>query len=427
MSGAPTSPQVLAIDSLRALLADPAIPDSVRAALREEFIELDQMLAKLERSELHVAVFGRVSVGKSALLNALLGHAHFPVGVLHGTTTGRSVSPWQETSAGGIHLIDTPGINEVDGAAREALAHAVAARSDLVLFVVDGDLTASERAALAEVAATLRPLLLVLNKADRFTASECGQLLEQLRAHAQAWVRPDDVLAVAAQPAPRRVIRVAADGRESESLETPPPRIDALRQRMLEVLAQEGRTLAALNAGLFASRLSDDLGRRITAARADLAERLIRNYALGKGVAVGLNPVPVADLLSAAALDIALVVHLGQLYALPLTKAEAGELVARISAQLAALMGAIWGVHLVASALKSVSAGLSTALTAGAQGALAYYATFITGRAAQVWLQHGKSWGAQGPKRMVQQVLAGLDRNSILREGRSAILAKLKN
>lgn len=427
MSGAPTPPHVLAIDSLRALLADPAIPDSVRAALRDEFVELDQMLTKLERSELHVAVFGRVSVGKSALLNALLGHAHFPVGVLHGTTTGRAALPWQETRVGGIHLIDTPGINEVDGAAREALAHAVAARSDLVLFVVDGDLTASERTALVEVAGTHRPLLLVLNKSDRLTASECAQLLAQLRAHTQAWVRPEDVLAVAAQPAPRIVIRVAADGRESESRETPPPRIDALRQRMLEVLAQEGRTLAALNAGLFASRLSDDLGRRITAARADLAERLIRNYALGKGVAVGLNPVPVADLLSAAALDVALVVHLGQLYALPLTKVEAGELVAKISAQIAALMSAIWGVHLVASALKSVSAGLSTALTAGAQGALAYYATFITGRAAQTWLQHGKSWGEQGPKRMVQQVLAGLDRNSILREARSAILAKLKS
>ena len=44
------------------------------------------MLAKLERGELHIAVFGRVSVGKSALANALLGEDAFTVGVLHGTT-----------------------------------------------------------------------------------------------------------------------------------------------------------------------------------------------------------------------------------------------------------------------------------------------------------------------------------------------------
>jgi predicted GTPase len=39
------------------------------------------MLARLEKGELHVAVFGRVSAGKSALGNALLGREAFTVGV----------------------------------------------------------------------------------------------------------------------------------------------------------------------------------------------------------------------------------------------------------------------------------------------------------------------------------------------------------
>ena len=67
----------------------------------------------------------------------------------------------------------------------------------------------------------------------------------------------------------------------------------------------------------------------------------------------------------------ALVVHLGKVYGFPLTRSEAGQLIATICAQLAALMGAIWGINVLASALKGISAGLSTALTAGAQGALA--------------------------------------------------------
>jgi uncharacterized protein (DUF697 family) len=177
---------------------------------------------------------------------------------------------------------------------------------------------------------------------------------------------------------------------------------------------------------VFAGGLSDRVAQRVAAARRELADRVIRNYCLAKGLAVALNPIPVADLLAAASLDVALVVHLGKVYGLPLTRTEAGTLIGTICAQLAALMGAIWGVHLVASALKGVSAGLSTVVTAGAQGALAWYATELVGRAAERYLLLGKSWGEQGAKRAVADIVAGLDRDSILREARSAIMARLR-
>jgi len=72
----PTAPRgdshsLHAVESLRALLDDAQIPASIRAQLAAEFTRLEAMLAKLERGELHIAVFGRVSVGKSALANAL--------------------------------------------------------------------------------------------------------------------------------------------------------------------------------------------------------------------------------------------------------------------------------------------------------------------------------------------------------------------
>lgn len=415
------------VASLRALIDDPALPAEIRRALEPEFAEIEAMLVKLSAGELHVAVFGRVSVGKSALLNALIGEERFEVGVLHGTTTTREAARWQRIGDSGVHLIDTPGINEIDGAERERLARHVAARSDLVIFVVDGDLTATEAQALAELKATQRPLLLVLNKADRYLRAEREALLERLRSHASGMLRPEQVLACSALPAPRRVIRIDAAGNETESMETPAPDVAAVRARIAEVLASEGKTLAALNAGLFAGRLSDEVGRRLTEVRSDVADRLIRNYALGKGVAVGLNPLPMADLAAAIGLDVALVMHLGQVYGLPLTKAEAGELVLKIAAQIAALMGAIWGVNVLASALKGISAGLSTALTAGAQGALAYFSTYLTGRAAQSYLANGKSWGERGPKRVVEEILGSLDRDSILRDARAEILARLKD
>jgi small GTP-binding protein len=414
------------VDSLRALIDDPALPEEVRRALAPEFTEIEALIDKLEHGELHVAVFGRVSVGKSALLNALLGSARFAVGVLHGTTTARAAARWTRIGDSGVHLIDTPGIDEIDGAERERLAHQVASRADLVLFVVDGDLTATEGEALRLLAAERRPMLLVLNKADQYTASERAALLEQLAEKSRGLIASGAVLAASALPAPQRVIRIDASGQEAESIERPEPDVTALRERIYEVLAREGKTLAALNAGLFAGRVSDQLGARLVAVRADISQKLIRNYALGKGVAVGLTPLPVADLAAAAALDLALVMHLGRVYGLPLTRAEAGELVLKIAAQVAALMGAIWGVNVLASTLKGISAGLSTALTAGAQGALAYFATYLTGRAAEVYFQAGKSWGERGPKRVVEEILSGLDRDSILKDARTEILARLK-
>src|SRR5690606_8726543 len=98
-----------------------------------------------------------------------------------------------------------------------------------------------------------------------------------------------------------------------------------------------------------------------------------------------------------------------------------------IVAQLAALMGAIWGVHLVASALKAGSAGLSTVFTATAQGALAWYATVLVARAAERYLAAGKSWGERGPKRVVRDIVESLDRDSILREAREEILSRLRS
>jgi len=413
-------------DSLRALLDDPAVPAEVRESLAAEYAELQALLDKLEHGRIQIAAFGRVSVGKSALLNALLGHAAFEVGVLHGTTRQRESASWQEVRSGSVHLIDTPGINELGGEQREALARAVAARSDLLLFVIDGDIGSAEFAALQELIALQRPLLLVLNKADRYTPRERDELRATLLQRCHGLVEPERLIFASAQPRPERVLQVRADGSEIEIERPRAPDVAALRAKLIAILDAEGKTLAALNAALFAGDFADQVGRRLTELRQSLGQRITRSYCLAKGLAVGLNPIPVADLVAAAGLDVALVMHLSRIYGLPMGRAEAGQLLATIAAQLAALAASFAGIHLIASALKAGSAGLSTAVTAAAQGAVAWYATLLVARAAERYLAAGKSWGEQGPKRVVKDIVASLDRDSILREAREEILARLR-
>ncbi len=417
----------LARESLKDLLEDSRIPDEVRESLSDDYAQVQAMLEKLDQGHIHIAVFGRVSVGKSATLNALLGEERFSTSPLHGETKRSAMSAWQEYQSGGVYLIDTPGLNEVDGEDRERLAREVAERADLVLFVVDGDLTESEIRALRNLTDERRPVLLVFNKCDRYTKEEREVLKDSLHRHAAAIIEPESIVCVSARPAERLVIMVDEQGNETETMRRPKPDVESLRERLWDLLEAEGKTLAALNASLFAGRLSDQVGRRILDVKRDLGERVIRTWCVAKGVTVALNPIPVADLAAAITVDVSMVLHLSKLYGLPVSKSEAGSLIKTVFGQMVILMGATWLIHLVASILKVGTGGLSTILTGGAQGAVAYYSTYIVGQAAEQYLAHGKSWGEGGPKQVVRDILDGLDRDSILAQARTDIAERLRS
>ena len=415
----------LARESLRELVRDERLPNGIRESLSRDYEAVQAMLDKIEHGHLHLSVFGRVSTGKSSLLNALIGEERFSVSPIHGETRFSAMEAWTEEEAAGVYLIDTPGLDEAGGEDREALAREVAGRSDLVIFVLDSDITETERDALRAVLAQGRPVIIALNKIDLYTSDEREALLRSVRNKTEGLIDPGHVIAVAAQPRPQTIVEVGADGNERSVERSRQPDVEALRLKLWEILEAEGKTLAALNASLFAADLSDQVGRRILAARREIGEKLVRTYCIGKGIAVAFNPVPVADLFAAAFIDVGMVIHLSRVYDLPLSRQEAGSIVKVIVAEAAALMGTVWALHLVSSALKVGTLGLSTILTAGAQGAIAYYSTYLVGQAAAEYLAKGKSWGDGGPKKVVKKILETLDRDTVLRDAKREIQARL--
>lgn len=415
----------LARESLRELIDDSRLPPGVRDSLAHDYESVQAMLDKLQHGHLHIAVFGRVSTGKSSLLNALIGEPKFAVSPLHGETRQSSMQAWSEVEANGVYLIDTPGLDEVGGEGREEMAKEVAHRSDLVIYVIDGDVTDTELSALRTLLAQGRPVVVALNKSDLYTTADLDALLLTVRKKTTGLVQPDDVLAVAAQPRPQQIVEVDDDGNETSTTRERTPDVEKLRLRLWEIFENEGKTLAALNASLFAADLSDQVGIRILNARREIGDKLVRTYCVGKGVAVAFNPVPVADLFAAAFIDVGMVMHLSKVYDLPVSRREAGSLVSVIAAEAAALMGTVWALHFVSSALKVGTAGLSTIVTAGAQGAIAYYSTYVVGQIAAEYLSKGKSWGEGGPKKVVNEILDSLDRDTVLREAKKEIQARL--
>ncbi len=141
---------------------------------------------KLLREGLDVVIAGRPNVGKSTLLNALLGEERAIVTDLPGTTRDTLT---ERILLGGlvVQLTDTAGLREA-GDAVEAIgvsrAQAALRRADLRLIVLDASspLEDSDRALLADAGA--QPCIVALNKGDlppRITRSDLLALAPKAR------------------------------------------------------------------------------------------------------------------------------------------------------------------------------------------------------------------------------------------------------
>ena len=363
---------------------------------------LDHQLDRLQQRRLRVAVLGRVGVGKSSLLNALLGQAAFATDVAHGCTRHQEARAWDQPIAGlaQVELVDTPGIDEIAAAARARLAARVALSSDLVLLVLDGDLTSVEHDALSPLLASGKPLLLVLNRCDCWSEQQQTALIASIQRRLPVAARHLELIPVAAAP---RQPELLADGRVRSV--TQPPRVNPLRRALVDLLEQHGELLLALNALAGAERFHLALQRWRLGASRQAAQSLIGRFAAIKATGVAANPLVLLDLAGGLACDTALVLQLCQLYDLPMGGTGARQLLQRLSGHNALLGGAQLAIQLALGALRQLlllgapfTAGLSLASAAPvalAQAALAVHTTRLTGRLAAAELLRGAQRGGR--------------------------------
>src|SRR5687767_1525669 len=200
-----------------------------RELLQRDVDQLHAMAEKLAACKVEIVVFGEISTGKSALINALVGEAVAEVNVRGGWTKDVWNVGWNGAgyvvpglAESQVVLIDTPGLNEVDGAERAAMAHDAAARADLVLFVTDSDLNEVEYSALVELAASHKPIILVLNKADLYTPQELGELMSVFNGPRLAGiVDPANIVTAKADPRQVEYYIESAEGRTRQEWRKP--------------------------------------------------------------------------------------------------------------------------------------------------------------------------------------------------------------
>lgn len=372
--------------------------EQVRNAVEREVLrqERERMAAELERGDLQIVLFGAGSTGKTSLIRALLRELVGEVGAAMGSTTG--TQRYRLRMRGlerAVWLLDTPGILEAGdaGERRERLAREQASRADLLLLVVDGDLRAAEREVFEALAGLGKRLMLVLNKCDLRGEQEEARLLQLLRQRTRGRITPADVVPAAASP--QSIPQPG--GRPLQ----PAPEVEALVRRIAEVLHADGEELIADNLLLQCRRLGEASRNLLARQRRDDALAVVeRTMWISAGV-VAVTPLPGVDLLGAAAVNAQMVLEIGKVYGIPISRGDAQELAVSVGKTLAGLGLVKGGVGLLSTAM---AVTLPAALVGRAiQAVGAAWLTRVAGLSFIRYFEQNQTWGDGGVQEVVQE------------------------
>ena len=436
--------------ALRNLVNNLDLSPGETSGLEAEIHDLETMLDKLESMVVQIAAFGMVGRGKSSLLNALVGEEVFVTGPLHGVTRDAQMVNWSiseevlgtlkatlpSNGQSQVELIDTPGLDEVDGETRAALAEQIAKQADLILFVIAGDMTKIEQLALSQLREVGKPIILVFNKVDQYPETDRITIYKKIRDdRVRELLSPAEIVMASAAP----LVRIAvqnSDGTRSVRLQKGKSQVEELKLKILEVLHREGKALVALNTMLYADHVNEQLIERKLIIREENANQLIWKAVITKALAIALNPVTVVDILSAVIIDISLILGLSKLYGIPMTENGAVKLLQKIAVSMGGIGASELFANLGLSGLKTLL-GISTTATAGmtigpylsiaiTQAGVAGVSSYGIGQVTKAYLANGANWGPDGPKAVVNQILSTLNETSILNRIKDELLTKVK-
>ncbi len=309
---APAADEDLSADALadRLAAAEAAGVDVARARA-----ELERWHRRRDAGRVHVAMFGQISTGKSSLIRALLPEeagTDIVVSVRGGSTRETTDYVWRSPAGDELMLTDVPGLNEtagsLDGPAREE-----AVRAHVVVFVCDGDLTRDEMSAIDGLDEYEKPMVVAVNKADRYTAAQLDAIRGRVRERVGAQV---PVVAISAAPV-EQVVRVDSEGRETRQDRVLPPRVDDLKRALQGLIDDAPEALEQLRDASVFLLASRKLDAAQAAFRAERTDELVRSYTRRAVVGALAAVAPGMDIVIQGYLGTAMVRELCELYDVP--------------------------------------------------------------------------------------------------------------
>ncbi len=331
--------------------------DRLKPVLETLHSDLAALEQEIARQILRIAVTGGLGVGKSAIVPQL------QQWVLE-QSFDCEVIEWQCPCALGVNRS-----LEVDAAiALKSLQGLVS--QDLILFVIQGDLTQSELEQIQALKAQAKTVLVLINKSDQYFPIQLEQLQQRINQSLDAMETPTELLAIAAQPQPILVRQHSAKGMIQESEQRPQGQMTPLWNHLAQQLTGAGRQQL-----IWRSRLKDldrvntfVLG-HLNGLRRQRALPLLDRYQWLTASAAFASPLPSLDMIATAAITGKLVMELGAVYEHAFSLKEAQEIATILAAAFVKLGVVELSSQLLGAALKGhavtyVAGGLLQAVSA---------------------------------------------------------------
>ena len=366
-------------------------------ALKQSLLKRSkEIIDDLDRQEFKVILFGKGSVGKTSLINSLVGEVIGQVNSSMGTTKiGISYRIKLKGLSSKVLITDTPGILEMGlkGEKRGKLAKQLSLQSDLLLFIVDNDLSQSEYQFLKFINSLGKKVLLIFNKIDLYSQKDRIKILNSLKNKTTNLLFVEDVILISANPQNRQLEMI-----QKVDLS---PSINTLIRKIVIILRAEGQELISKNIITKSQRLEKEASQIIDSQRDQQSNKVINQYQWVTAGVVLVNPLPFFDMLVTAAVNTQMIVEIGQVYECKLSSDEGKELALSLGKTLIGLQITKGAVEVLGKILQlNISSFLVGKVL---QSVTVAYLTRIAGQSFVEYFSNNQSWGKGGIKEVVQR------------------------
>ncbi|MBE9224869.1 50S ribosome-binding GTPase [Phormidium sp. LEGE 05292] len=369
--------------------------DGERQEIQNEFKEINELLERIKTGLVWVVLFGKTSVGKSAIINSLMNMDVAKVGVEHDKTTIATPykkEPW--------YLVDVPGIMGQEE--NEKLGIEEAKKAHGHIFVINSEPYQDEIELfnLIHEHSPNIPKIVFVNQWDKVTKNQpkneqkiiCSRISEKMSKFVKS---PEDIVYGSA---------MLFDPERDQMLRQELPQ---LLERLYESAGTLGELMNVLDPTQRAGELNHKINNRIFEIRLKVARKVIS--AFGTAAIVGIV-VPASTVTVYPALLIGMVFTICKIMGKQITKKRAGEIMWTCLKILGVnSVGGIAALILTDAATTALTpvGGLGLALgglaSIGGMGWYCYSQTVKLGEITLEYIRNDFSWGEQGQKEVLDK------------------------
>ena len=260
-----------------------------KSFFNSEIISFNQQLFRLKEKRIRIGTYGKSGVGKSSVLNSLLKKEIFNINIINGSTREIQMEEWvlKDNTVKSIELLDSPGFDFCNIKFPEKIYSCIN-HSDLILFVIAGDINRNEVSEINSFIKDGKKILLILNKIDFLKKNELKEIIENIKFKL-----------------PKNLNIPIIINYENN-----------LKNSITEIINQYGDILLTLNSLQLADKLFLQIKEQRLKRRQKLAQSTIGKFSTIKASAVALNPFILFDVAGSFAIDTALISELSKIYGL---------------------------------------------------------------------------------------------------------------